>query len=137
MGVIVGQWWGAWRWRTTCPASINWAEMVAVELGLLLVDAVSPPRTSSSRTSNVLVRSDNMGVANAINAGRAKADDTNEVLKRIYRQLALAGRSLTAIHVPGITNISDGLSRGILDHSKETRVPISLPAPLRRWLIPA
>ncbi|KAL7415818.1 hypothetical protein BDY24DRAFT_413379 [Mrakia frigida] len=50
------------------------------------------------------------GIGVSLNRGRSTSQEINTVLKRIYSFLASLHIQIVAQHIPGIENISDGLS---------------------------
>lgn len=119
IGIVVGSFWGVWRWRESfkvgpsCNYDIGWAEAVAVEMGLrVLLHHHLEKEKIAAHSANFLVRSDNAGVATVINKGRSRSSRTNTVIKEIYRLLASHQIHLTAQHISGTSNITDTLSRG-------------------------
>lgn len=151
VGVVVGEYWAAWKWAPHVSIGpgkrfdIGWAEAVAVELGLRLALQRRPtPDQGSSpwcRGGNLLVRSDNAGVVAVVNKGRSRSSDTNDVLKELHLLLARHALSLTAQHVASEDNISDALSRGDLQGFSRrfptacTKVLLLLPPHLEDKLI--
>ena len=120
VGVVVGNFWAAWRWADGFSVGpdhshdIGWAEAVAVELGLHLAIRSNSLTCLPPHTARVLVRSDNAGVTAVVNKGRSRSKLTNDTLQSIYCLLADLGLTLQAEHVASEDNISDPLSRGDL-----------------------
>lgn len=145
IGVVVGQFWAAWRWADGFSVGpkqkhdIGWAEAVAIELGLLLAIRTNTLFRLPPHVSRILVRSDNAGVVTVVNKGRSRSGNTNEVLKSIFHMLADLGLSLHTSHVASEDNVSDPLSRGDVSTflsrfpSARLQVPVPLPSLHHTW----
>lgn len=148
VGVTVGSFWGVWRWADNfkvgpkCKFDIGWAEAVAVELGLLMADHHGLVSGRPAHQACFLVRSDNVGVVEVIKGGRSRNGNTNDVLKRLYIQLARHSIHLSPVYVASRDNVTDALSRGDIPAftagfpSAKQRSDISLPSHLRDFLVP-
>ena len=85
IGIILDNEWDHWR---LCPnwdrdgRNIGWAEIVAIELGLLF--AIHQGYTDV----HFLIKSDNQGVIHAIQEGKSRSPEQNLVLQRITSLLA-------------------------------------------------
>ena len=114
--VIVNDHWAAWKWapgikvRPGFDFDINWAEAIAVELGLRL--AIHLWAANGLHNRQIITRSDNQGIVAVVNRGRSQSHKTNEVLKPIYMLLACHEVRIVVKHVIGQINIADTLSRG-------------------------
>jgi hypothetical protein len=110
IGVIFDGTWDAWRlkpgWKKD-GRDIGWAEMVAIELGLLAAIARGCANT------HFLVKSDNMGVIGALSAGKSRNLEQNRVLQRVVATARINGIWLTSKYVSSAENVADGPSRGL------------------------
>lgn len=139
IGVCIGSFYGVWPWAPGFIVGprrshdIGWAEAVAVDLGLCMAMhhglLINLPRDRAC----LLVRSDNTGVVAVVNKGRSRNENTNEVLKHIYTNLASLRLRLVATFIPSRENITDALSRGdvpsFLHGFPSAATPSSLPLP--------
>ena len=85
IGVVFDNQWDFWMLRPGWKKdgrNIGWAEMVAIELGLLL--AVHQGHSDV----HFVVKSDNQGVIHAIEGGKSRSPEQNSVLQRITSVLA-------------------------------------------------
>ena len=85
----------------------GWAEMVAIELGLLL--AVHQGYSDI----HFVVKSDNQGVIHAIEGGKSRSPEQNSVLQRITSLLARHKIWVSSSYVPSLDNLADRPSRGL------------------------
>lgn len=139
IGVTVGPYWGAWTWAPGMLVGphqahdIGWAEAVAVELGLRMAVYHGLVQSRPQHHPCLLVRSDNTGVVHAVNGGRSRSVNTNEVLKHVYALCASHAVHLCATYVASRDNITDALSRGdvaaFLAGSPQAVSRTSLPLP--------
>lgn len=110
VGVVFDGEWDAWKfspgWNTD-GRNIGWAEIVAIELGLLL--AVHKGYSHS----HFLIKSDNQGVIHAIKGGKSRSPSQNLVLQRITTLLAQHELSILSLYVPSLDNLADPPSRGL------------------------
>lgn len=129
IGLVLDGEWDHWRLRQGWKSDgrdIGWAEMVAIELGILaLVE-------KGIRDEHILIRSDNRGVVGALDAGKSRGIQANKVLQRIVAKMLEHGIWLSLEWVASADNISDAPSRGLpvpgLDRHKYR---FKLPYPLR------
>ena len=121
IGVVVGPFWGIWRYARGVEVGprkqydIGWAEALAVEVGLQMAEQHGVLARAQTIAGRILVRSDNEGIVTVVNHGRSRSANTNEVLRRIYSTLANTGITLRATHVPSRLNVTDALSRGDIE----------------------
>ena len=87
--------------------NIGWAEMVTIELGLLI--AIH----HSHSGAHFLVRSDNQGVIHAIAGGKSRSPEQNCVLQRITLLLSQSSIWISSLYVPSLDNLADCPSRGL------------------------
>jgi hypothetical protein len=135
IGVVLGHEWEAWRllpgWDTNPQHRIGWAEMVAVECGILF--AIHRRFTDT----HFILRSDNMGVIGALEGGKSRNAEQNLVLRRITEILKIHALWITPRYTPSAENIADFPSRGIpppnIPRAADT---FSLPASLKPFLLP-
>ena len=110
IGVVFDGEWDAWKfspgWNTD-GRNIGWAEIIAIELGLLL--AVHKGYSHS----HLLIKSDNQGVIHAIKGGKSRSPSQNLVLQRITTLLAQHELSISSLYVPSLDNLADPPSRGL------------------------
>jgi hypothetical protein len=117
VGLVFGQRWLAWRFAQGHPAIpvgpdgiiiMSWAELVAVELGVMtLIEA-------GYHDARVVIRSDNLGVVNALREGRWKPHyDLDGILKRIVRLCQKSKLDLVVRWVSTKVNPADKPSRGV------------------------
>lgn len=132
IGLVLDGEWDHWRLRQGWKADgrdIGWAEMVAIELGLLAL------LETGIRDQHVLFRSDNKGVVGALDAGKSRSIQCNRVLQRIVATMLEHGIWLSLEWVASADNIADAPSRGLpvpgLDRHKYS---FKLPYPLREFV---
>jgi hypothetical protein len=113
IGFILNDRWLAWTFTPNIPRGSNkkiimsWAELIAVELGILTLLA------GGYRDIQVLVKSDNLGVVWALRKKKWKPKyDLHIILARILRLCEEALLELKAEWVWGKKNLADGPSRG-------------------------
>jgi hypothetical protein len=132
IGVVFNGEWDSWRfspgWHTS-GRNIGWAEMVAIELGLVF--AIQ----KGFSDIHFLIKSDNQGVIHAIEGGKSRSPEQNLVLQRITLLLSHHRLWLSSLYVPSVDNLADPPSRGLpaLNRSR-TSSPLSLPCPLHPFL---
>src|SRR6202034_958298 len=110
IGVILGDEWDFWKLRPDWDKggrNIGWAEMVAIELGLLL--AVHRGHSDT----HFLVKSDNQGVIHAIEGGKSRSYEQNLVLQRITLLLSTHRLWISSLYIPSLENLADAPSRGL------------------------
>jgi Reverse transcriptase-like len=85
IGIVFNNVWDAWKLRPRWNKdghNIGWAEIVAIELGILF--AVHLGHTNI----HFLIKSDNQGVIHAIERGRSRNSEQNQVLQQITSLLS-------------------------------------------------
>ena len=133
IGVILGLEWDAWQLRSGWDKdgrNIGWAEIVAIELGLLF--AIHQGYSDT----HFLIRSDNQGVIHAIRGGKSRSPEQNLVLQRITLLLSRYGLWISSIYVPSLDNLADPPSRGLPAPGRSrTSSSLLLPPTLRPFLV--
>ena len=132
VGIVFDSMWDAWKflpgWDTD-GRNIGWAEIIAIELGLLFA--------IHNGHSNIhfLIKSDNQGVIHAVEGGRSKSFQQNRVLQRITSLLAHNHLWISSLYVTSSDNLADRPSRGLpaLGRSRASSTFI-LPPPLQPFL---
>lgn len=110
IGVVFGDQWDFWKFKAGWNKdgrNIGWAEMVAIELGLLF--AIHRSHTDI----HFIIRSDNQGVIHAIKGGRSRSPEQNLVLQRITFLLSQYKIWISSLYVPSLDNLADAPSRGL------------------------
>jgi hypothetical protein len=135
VGVVFGDLWDAWSFSPGWDVggrNIGWAEIVAIELGLLF--AVHKGYSDI----HFIIKSDNQGVIHAIEGGKSRNPEQNTVLQRITALLSSHEIWISSLYVPSLDNLADPPSRG-LPASNRTRAPstFSLPDSLVPFLVHA
>jgi hypothetical protein len=128
IGIIFGNEWDFWRLRPHWDGNgrnIGWAEIVAIELGLLF--AVHRGYSDI----HFLIKSDNQGVIHAIEGGKSRSPEQNLVLQRITLLLSHHKLWISSSYVPSLSNLADLPSRGIPPPNRSRAsstftIPISL-----------
>ena len=133
IGIILDGHWDYWKLRPGWDKdgrNIGWAEIIAIELGLLF--AVH----QGYRDIHFQVKSDNQGVIFAIQGGKSRSVEQNIVLQRITLLLATNKLWISSLYVPSLHNLADLPSRG-LPAPGRTRASstFNLPSFLRPFLI--
>jgi hypothetical protein len=110
--------------------NIGWAEMVAIELGLLF----AVHRGFSG--VHFVIKSDNQGVIHAIQGGKSRSPEQNLVLQRITALLLYYKIWISSSYVPSLQNLADRPSRGlpVPTRSRATST-FTLPDSLRPFLV--
>ena len=133
IGVIFDREWDAWQLRSGWNKdgrNIGWAEIVAIELGLLL--AIHHGYSDT----HFLVRSDNQGVIQAIQGGKSRSPEQNIVLQRITLLLSRYKLWISSLYVPSLDNLADPPSRGLPAPGRSRIIsPFSLPHTLQPFLV--
>jgi hypothetical protein len=110
IGVVFDGIWDHWvfspGWNRD-GRNIGWAEIVAIELGLLL--AIHRGHSDT----HFLVKSDNQGVIHAIQGGKSRSPNQNSVLQNITLLLTQYKLWISSCYVPSLDNLADRPSRGI------------------------
>ena len=132
IGVVFDGVWDFWRLRPGWDRdgrNIGWAEMVAIELGLMF--AVHRGHSDI----HFIIKSDNQGVIYAISGGKSRSPEQNLVLQRITTFLSHHKIWVSSSYVPSLDNLADLPSRG-LPVPGYSRAPSSftLPSPLQPFL---
>ena len=92
---------------TANGCNIGWAEMIAIELGLLF--AIH----QGFSDTHFVVNSDNQGVIHALEGGKSRSPEQNTVLQWITSLLARYKIWISSNYVPSIDNLADLPSRGL------------------------
>lgn len=129
IGLVLAGEWDHWRLRPGWKSDgrdIGWAEMVAVELGLL---ALAEAGVSNA---HIVLHSDNKGVVGALDAGKSRGAQANRVLQRIVALMMKLDVWLTLEWVASAANPADAPSRGLPAVGLKRRVfAFDVPYPLR------
>ncbi|KIL63021.1 hypothetical protein M378DRAFT_53396, partial [Amanita muscaria Koide BX008] len=122
VGFVMDGSWVAWKFSDLLSLSagaqidINWAEMLAVEVGLwTVVHWVYVTLQKEGECFNsveVLVRCDNAGVVKAIERRHASFQPQQEILRRIIDMVDEYDIELAVKWVPSMDNLADNPSRG-------------------------
>ncbi|OJA18929.1 hypothetical protein AZE42_12982 [Rhizopogon vesiculosus] len=102
VGVIIGHFWAVWHWAPGFRVgpgrafNIEWAEAIAVELGLRMALHLGLIAAECSHDRLFLVHSDNAGIVAVTNKGRSHSAATNSILKHIF---ALQASNSIRIHM--------------------------------------
>jgi hypothetical protein len=128
IGIILGNEWDFWKLRPGWDKdgrNIGWAEIIAIELGLLF--AIHRGYSAT----HFLIKSDNQGVIHAIKGGKSRSPEQNLVLQRITLLLSHHKLWISSLYVPSLENLADLPSRGIpaLNRSRADStfdIPLSL-----------
>jgi hypothetical protein len=110
IGVVFNGSWNFWKLRPGWDKdgrNIGWAEMVAIELGLMT--AVH----CGHANIHFMVKSDNQGVIHAIAGGKSRSPEQNRVLQWITSLLSQYKIWISSSYVPSLENLADPPSRGI------------------------
>lgn len=123
VGFVMDGSWVAWKFSDLLALSggvqidINWAEMLAVEVGLwTVVHWVYVKLQKEGECFNsveVLVRCDNAGVVKAIERRHASFQPQQEILRRIIDMADEYDIELAVKWVPSMDNLADNPSRGV------------------------
>ena len=111
IGLVWGSKWLAWKlkdgWNVN-GRDITWAELIAIEVGLL--SAIASP----SLPGCLVVKSDNQGVVRSITNKTSKSPIMQEVVSRILALVKKHGLKLEVKWIKTDENPADGPSRGDL-----------------------
>ena len=110
IGVVFNGQWDFWKFRPGWAKdgrNIGWAEMISIELGLLV--AIH----QGFSDTHFVVNSDNQGVIHAIEGGKSRSPEQNTVLQRITSLLAQYRIWISSNYVPSVDNLADLPSRGL------------------------
>jgi hypothetical protein len=121
IGFSLDNQWLAWEllpgWKGE-GRDIGWAEMVAVELAVLVLI------NAQFRDCHVILRSDNQGVVGALSGGKSRNSQQNAVLRRIVSLFRETNIWLTIKWVSTLDNPADGPSRGLFPPPQAMFSPI-------------
>jgi hypothetical protein len=110
IGIIFGNEWDSWKllpnWNKN-GRNIGWAEIVAIEIGLLF--AIHRGYSDI----HLVIKSDNQGVIHAIKGGKSRSPEQNSVLQRITLLLSHHKIWISSLYVPSLNNLADRPSRGV------------------------
>ena len=124
VGIVFNGEWNAWKfspgWNKD-GRNIGWAEIVAIEIGLLF----SIHKGFSD--SHFLIKSDNQGVIHAIEGGKCRSPSQNSVLQRITTLLSQHKLWISSLYVPSLDNLADPPSRGLPAAGRSKAAPFLLP----------
>ena len=110
IGIVFNGIWDFWRLRPGWDRdgqNIGWAEMVAIELGLMF--SVHQEHSDI----HFIIKSDNQGVIHAISGGKSRSPEQNLVLQRITTLLSHHKIWISSSYVPSLDNLADLPSRGL------------------------
>jgi hypothetical protein len=110
IGIVFAGEWDAWKFSPgwdTDGRNIGWAEIVAIELGLLF--AIH----KGFSDVHFLIKSDNQGVIHAIKGGKSRSPNQNLVLQHITSLLSQHRLWISSLYVPSVDNLADPPSRGL------------------------
>jgi hypothetical protein len=132
IGIVLDNEWDSWKlipgWNTD-GRNIGWAEIVAIELGLLF--AVH----NGYSDVHFLIKSDNQGVIHAIEGGKSRSPSQNLVLQRITSLLSHHKLWISSLYVPSLHNLADAPSRGLpVPHRSRASSTFTIPIPLQSFL---
>jgi hypothetical protein len=132
IGFFLDGQWLAWEllpgWKSE-GRDIGWAEMVAVELAVLVLIH------AQFRNCHLILRSDNQGVVGALSGGKSRNPQQNAVLRRIVSSFREADIWLSIEWVSTNDNPADKPSRGLFPPLQNIFSPIPpLPTYLSRFL---
>lgn len=133
VGIVFDNLWDAWKLKSGWNKDgrdIGWAEIIAIELGLMF--AIHHGHSDV----HFLIKSDNQGVILAIQGGKSRNPEQNLVLQRITTLLSQHKIWISSLYVPSLSNLADPPSRG-LTASNRTRpnTTFSLPNILQPFLV--
>jgi hypothetical protein len=103
IGIVFAGEWDAWRFSTGWDMdgrNIGWAEIVAIEIGLLF----AIHRGFSD--IHFLIKSDNQGVIHAIKGGKSRSPTQNLVLQHITSLLSQHNLWISSLYVPSLDKFS-------------------------------
>ncbi|KAF8637499.1 hypothetical protein AX17_002784 [Amanita inopinata Kibby_2008] len=139
IGFVMDGQWLSWKFSDSFSlvgkmTDINWAEMLAVEVGLWTVIhwanlQEQQQRGKHPQTFSVLVRSDNAGVVKAIEKRHANHQAQHDVLLRILELVGEYDIQLTMKWISSMENLADNPSRGVPGLGA-TLLPYVPPVPL-------
>lgn len=109
IGIVFEGEWDSWKFIAGWDSdgrNIGWAEIVAIEIGLLF--AIHKGYSDI----HFLVKSDNQGVIHALDGGKSRSPTQNAVLQRITHLLSQHNLWFSSLYVPSSDNLADLPSRG-------------------------
>jgi len=132
IGLLCEGHWAAWKWLDGWESDfreISWAEGVAVELAVCLLDV----RDRSNL--HVLLHSDNQGVIGAYQQGRGRNPEVNDSIRCVDIIASVQNISFSFTYVESEANLADLISRGILGCSDLQLPDIPLPIKLSQYMV--
>jgi hypothetical protein len=132
IGLLCEGRWAAWKWLDGWESDfreIGWAEGVAVELAVRLLDV------QDWSNLHVLLRSDNQGVIGAYRRGRGRNPEVNDSIRRVDVIASVRNISFYFTYVESEANLADPISRGILGRSDLQLPDIPLPVELSQYMV--
>ena len=109
IGIIIDNKWDAWElvqdWKSR-GRDIGWAEMIALELACLYLEALGYSNT------NVVVHCDNTGVIGAYLKGKSGNAQSNLSIRRMAVVCSAVNLGLLPEYVESAKNLADQISRG-------------------------
>ena len=132
IGLLCEGHWAAWKWLDGWESDfreIGWAECVAVELAVRLLDV----RDWSNL--HVLLRSDNQGVIGAYRRGRGRNPEVNDSIRRVDVIASARNISFSFTYVESEANLADPISRGISGCSDFQLPDFPLPVELSQYMV--
>lgn len=132
IGLLCEGRWAAWKWLDGWRSDfreIGWAEAVAVELAVRLIDV------RGWSNMHVLLRSDNQGVIGAYRRGRGRNPEINDSIRRVDVIASARNISFSFTYVESEANLADPISRGIMGHSDLQLPDILLSVELSRYMV--
>lgn len=136
IGFVSGGRWQAWQWKKTWKQDgrdIQWAEAVAVEMGIRLMIA------SGHSGKKIILYSDNSQVVDAISGERSIGEFyASQIVNKIDHLCKEYDIQLKVLWVPGEQNPADAPSRLIPIGRGKTRHPhqINIPEHLKEFVLP-
>jgi len=133
IGLVIDKEWSHWKlrdgWDSFPGQHIGWAEMVAIEIGLLFVIQ------RGFHDIRLTFRSDNMGVIGGLTGGKSYGVEQNIVLQRIVSTMRSQNIFLDFVYVPSKDNLADPPSRGLPSPGRKRALDIlSLHSSLSRFI---
>ena len=133
IGIVFDSFWDFWKLSKDWDKggrNIGWAEIVAIELGLLFAVHMGYSDV------HFMVKSDNQGVIHAIQGGKSRSPEQNSVLQRITTILSHYKIWISSSYVPSLENLADRPSRGLPAPSHSRAVStFTLPVNLSPFLV--
>ncbi|THH17690.1 hypothetical protein EUX98_g9078 [Antrodiella citrinella] len=108
IGILVEGQWDAWKWKAGWKGhgrDIGWAEMIAVELTIRVVECLG------HRNAHILIRSDNSGVVGAFSRGRSRNFEVNLSIRRTEIISMSLNLSFHLTYVNTKDNLADPVSQ--------------------------